>query len=103
MGNYLGFFSSCTSFVHVVEKPLRIYRILRILASLCLFCYVPFSYTAPTRLLRIYRILRIFRGCINISSNSLLINLSDRLDIHLVSDKLGDELGKIYGKVNYFG
>ena len=101
MGNYLGFFSSCTSFVHVVEKPLRIYRILRILASLCLFCYVPFSYTAPTRLLRIYLILRIFRGCINISSTRLLINLFDLLDIRRVSDKLSGELGKIYGKINH--
>ena len=33
MGNYLGFFSSCTSFVHVVEKPLRIYRIIRIFSK----------------------------------------------------------------------
>ncbi len=30
MGNYSGFFSSCTFCVHVIEKPLLIYRILRI-------------------------------------------------------------------------
>ncbi len=66
---------------------------------MCLFYRVPFSYTAPTRLLRIYRILRIFRGCINISSNSLLINLSDRLDIRLVSDKLASDWGKYMVKL----
>ena len=43
MGNYLGFFSSCTFCVHVVEKPLRIYRILRIFSKSvsvgsCTFC-----------------------------------------------------------------
>ena len=43
MGNSLGFFSSCAFCVHVVEKPLRIYRILRIFTGavhngLCTFC-----------------------------------------------------------------
>ena len=46
MGNYSGFFSSCTFCVHVIEKPF-------VFTAFSVFL-VAVLFTAPTRLLRIY-------------------------------------------------
>ena len=83
MGNYLGFFSSCTFCVHVVEKPLRIYRILRIFTGavhigLCTFCV-----HVVEKSLRIYRILRIFIGAVHIGLCTFCVHRANPLTAYL--------------------